>query len=359
MNQYMYNRNSSPVLKRRRLDRTQNSSFSPLQLTSRKAVLLALCSLICWPSSSFSFSTPSVSTRRADFVNVQQKYQHFRTEPAPSWTSSTSALNAWWFGGTAQSERIDGDEDSCELVAVRIERTSANSRRIMGDITVPRPLKDVWAILTDYDRLAVHVPNLVESRIVSRSPFGEPGDGSFTCKLYQKGAQKIAGFEFGASVTMQMTEVMSRRPGLLPKAFSEQGTAIEQDINGVSFPNNERRITFKCSESMFFSQFDGEWKAVERPGPDGNLETLLTYVVDVRPKGPVPVTALEWRIREDVPTNLRAVKQAALHEGFEGVMKFREQRRPAASPSRGGLSRFNIKWDRDETMAAYIDKTAH
>ena len=31
----------------------------------------------------------------------------------------------------------------------------------------------------------------------------------------------------------------------------------------------------------------------------------------IRPRGPVPVAALEWRIREDVPTNLLAVRAAA------------------------------------------------
>jgi hypothetical protein len=33
--------------------------------------------------------------------------------------------------------------------------------------------------------------------------------------------------------------------------------------------------------------------------------------VGITPKGLVPVPALEWRIREDVPVNLRAVKAAA------------------------------------------------
>ena len=35
----------------------------------------------------------------------------------------------------------------------------------------------------------------------------------------------------------------------------------------------------------------------------------------------VPVAALEWRIREDVPTNLRAVKKAATEVGYEGVFE--------------------------------------
>ena len=71
----------------------------------------------------------------------------------------------WFFGG---SERQNDDREECELVAVRIDRPSPNSRLISGDISVSRPLVDVWEILTDYDRLSVHVPNLVESYRVDR-----------------------------------------------------------------------------------------------------------------------------------------------------------------------------------------------
>ena len=110
----------------------------------------------------------------------------------------------------------------------------------------------------------------------------DDGDAEEEVRLFQKGAQKIIGFEFGASVTMDMKECF--------------------DSGKV------RRITFKCIESRFFSQFDGEWK-LEEDKETG--ETKISYVVLVRPKGPVPVMALEWRIREDVPTNLRSVKYAS------------------------------------------------
>ena len=268
-------------------------------------------------------------------------------------SSSSSALHVWWFGGTEQSE-VNGNSDSCELVAVRIERTSHNSRKIAGEITIPVPLDDVWAILTDYDRLATHVPNLVESRILQRNSPGEAGDGSFRCRLFQKGAQKIVGFEFGASVTMDMTEQVTRIANGQPNA-------------------DEKKIIFKCVESQFFNEFDGEWKVKERIGPDGQLETVCSYVVDVRPKGPVPVAALEWRIREDVPTNLRAVKAAALSVGRAGVNAARKPRLSTAAkyavPSANGANGTQrngtqqrvgrmlpvmMDWDRDETMGKYL-----
>jgi len=83
----------------------------------------------------------------------------------------------------------------------------------------------------------------------------------------------------------------------------------------------ERAIEFKCVDSQFFSKFDGEWKV--KSSKDGS-STTLNYIVDVRPKGIVPVVALEWRIRKDVPTNLRAVKSASVSVGKEGVVKMRE-----------------------------------
>jgi len=77
--------------------------------------------------------------------------------------------------------------------------------------------------------------------------------------------------------------------------------------------SNARKIYFKCVDSQFFSEFDGSWTVQQQiDSSTGEKEVLCSYDVMVRPKGPVPVAALEWRIREDVPTNLRAVKAATL-----------------------------------------------
>lgn len=282
----------------------------------------------------------------------------------------TSSLNVWWFGGNGDKETLSEGADSCELVAVRIDRTSANSRRIAGEIIVDAPLMDCWSILTDYDRLSMHVPNLVESKIVQARSAGVPGDGEYQCRLYQKGAQKIIGFEFGADVTMEMTEkIISPAQRSLPKA----GT------NGQLIFPPERKIAFRCVDSFFFSEFDGEWKVVERIGDDGKPQTTLSYTVEVRPKGPVPVAALEWRIREDVPTNLRAVKKAAIDTGAAGVAAYRRQVQPQRSANgstlqqkksrvqtvrdmvdkavanRSSPSLANVQWTDDETMAAYLN----
>jgi hypothetical protein len=205
---------------------------------------------------------------------------------------------------------------------------------------------DVWAILTDYDNLAIHVPNLVESKRVnpgngnaSSNGGGYPGDGSYRCRLFQKGAQKIVGFEFGASLTMDMTEQViqnnNNNKGMmvgqsrLPMAMQSFGEGI--NIN----PFEEKKIIFRCVESQFFSEFDGEWKVSWTTDPDDptKLASMVEYVVDVRPRGPVPVQALEWRIREDVPTNLRAVKAASIDLGKAGVEALRNSQRKGRNGS--------------------------
>jgi hypothetical protein len=137
------------------------------------------------------------------------------------------------------------------------------------------------------------------------------------------------------------------------------GPSNPSDDPSRSFPQ-QRKINFKCVDSLFFSEFDGDWTVSELAGDNGGSITKLHYLVDVRPKGPVPVAALEWRIREDVPTNLRAVKRAAVNVGEVGVMTTRRQ--PLRESVQRSVQfikepvRFRMDWGEDETMAAYLKK---
>ena len=171
-----------------------------------------------------------------------------------------------------------------EGVLVGIESTSSNSRRISGEIIIDTPIDDIWAILTDYDNLSNNVPNLVASKVINNAKRiigARP-------RVYQRGAQKIFGFEFGADVTLDMTETVHH---------SDQY-------------DNMYSIDFDCVDSQFFSEFDGSWILEQY-----NAKTMVRYIVDVKPKGPVPVAALEWRIKEDVPSNILSVAKAAEARG--------------------------------------------
>jgi hypothetical protein len=167
-----------------------------------------------------------------------------------------------------------------------------NSRKITASVLIDCPIAAVWSILTDYNNLASHVPNLVQSYLI-KTP-SQTG-----LRLYQEGAQKIIGFDFRAALTMDMTEEPE-----------DENRALR-----------ERNLTFKLVESKMFSNFDGTWTVKyhsrhKEIDPFTNqiyfkYKTKLTYSVFVRPKGPVPVIALEWRIKEDIPINLMAVKIAS------------------------------------------------
>ena len=222
---------------------------------------------------------------------------------------------------------------------VLIESPSLNSRRITANIIVDGSIEDVWNILTDYDNLSTHIPNLVQSNRVRAS---DPN----RIRLFQEGAQKIVGFDFRASLTMDMKEV-----------YEDDGQAAR-----------ERKIKFEHVESLMFSTFDGEWtlrlysrsKGID-PSTGEQIwqyRTQLTYTVLVRPRGPVPVLALEWRIREDVPINLLAVKIAA------EKLKYRNLRNDNNNNSNNNNGSGNkilerrsssTSWEEDETLASYID----
>jgi hypothetical protein len=189
-------------------------------------------------------------------------------------------------------------------------------------------------------------------------------------RIFQEGAQKIIGFDFRASLTMDMT------------ADSDDD---KRAIKG-------KKLFFTLAESSMFSVFDGSWsvrvhsrsKQIDpvTNEPVHRYKTILTYSVVVQPKGPVPVIALEWRIKEDVPINLLAMKVASekltasrlaqaqaqsqsqsLQGGAynEVVMEGTPVSGPTASASVGlgagigvSVSESASAWESDETLAVYI-----
>ena len=110
-------------------------------------------------------------------------------------------------------------------VPVKIAVTGVNSRRISSSIVIDRGPEDVWKVLTDYDRLAIVIPNLEGSR---RLPHPTGG-----IRIFQEGAQNVVGLDFRASVTMDMQEFIA-------KGDSQQ-----------------RKLTFQLHDSFMFEDFSG------------------------------------------------------------------------------------------------------
>lgn len=168
---------------------------------------------------------------------------------------------------------------------MQIERPRADQRVVSAANLINAPLEVVWELLSDYDNLSQYIPNLVESRLCAHPTGG--------IRLSQCGAQRILGFQFRAALVMDMRE-----------AHKDSDRA--------------RAIHFSLVSSKDFKQFSGSWTMVSI-GDDGNSngdsdsyqngsKTALFYTVSIVPKGLVPVAAIEWRIAEDVPENMDAVR---------------------------------------------------
>ena len=116
-----------------------------------------------------------------------------------------------------------------------------NSRKITASIIVNSPIDDVWSIITDYNHLAVHVPNLVKSYVIApdgNSASPALAQSSFistsatsrsnenkNVRIFQEGAQKIVGFDFRASLTIDMREEEESEG----RALKENGTRSLRD----------------------------------------------------------------------------------------------------------------------------------
>ncbi|GJD08159.1 hypothetical protein Gasu2_24670 [Galdieria sulphuraria] len=152
---------------------------------------------------------------------------------------------------------------------VIIERPTRNIRTIICGLVVCANMKAVWDLLTDYEHLAEFIPNLAVSRLRYHPQGG--------IRLEQEGVQSVLGFRFRASVILDMYE---------------------------KFSEDRAEIDFVLADSQDFDVFEGSWLMY----PMKRNWTHLIYQVTVQPKRFVPVQAVEWRIREDVPSNLHSIK---------------------------------------------------
>lgn len=158
-------------------------------------------------------------------------------------------------------------------VNVQIEAPAVNKRTVNADVLINAPIDIVWEVLSDYGRLSEYIPNLAQSDLRAH-----PEKNGI--RVEQCGVQSILGFKFRASVTMDMVEIQADNPKC-------------------------RAIEFYMVESRDFREFFGVWK-LDRIEHN---KTALYYSVSIVPRGLVPVRAIEWRISEDVPQNMDAVKQ--------------------------------------------------
>ena len=215
-------------------------------------------------------------------------------------------------------------DDICLLPGepmIRIEVAPQNSRRIFTGIDILADIDSVWKVLTSYESLHLVVPSLIKNEVLERFP-----DGG--ARLYQVGgANVLPGITFKASVTLDVKIYLEETPLPAEKFhnyISENSTTSRRDASAdvplqrgvfprpyalTSLPH--RDITMQNVEGEGdFEHYQGIWRMQQLPNcaPNGGDATRLTYAVEIRPKGFLPVALIEKRVASDLSANLEAIR---------------------------------------------------
>ncbi|KAL3689399.1 hypothetical protein R1sor_015708 [Riccia sorocarpa] len=209
----------------------------------------------------------------------------------------------------------DGDwiqpQDAREVdrnVEVEVEVVSWRERHIKAHICVEASDQMVWNVLTDYERLAEFIPNLVRSEVIN-SP--QPG----RVWLLQQGVQSSMYWHIEARVVLELEELPLKHDG--------------------------KELRFSMVDGDF-KRYAGRWYL--RPGPRPGT-TMLFYEVSVIPKLFFPAPFVERIIKADLPINLSALAQRAETDPSEWQrVELRPPRRkpkPTPSPLRSFLNKLS------------------
>jgi ribosome-associated toxin RatA of RatAB toxin-antitoxin module len=267
--------------------------------------------------------SPENGVQKALDEGVVEKQQRQQAAPYPafglrgtdeeSFSFSSSSSDEWDGGGAhGKQRRGTASSSSAAPTAKEVSSTSAVPpaevhlrrldqddflhRRAVAAVAIAAPASEVWAVLTDYNRLAEFVPNLAASQRIKLPPGAPPN----VVRVRQVGYKRLAYMCLHAESVLDLVE----RP---------------------------------CAEIQFrqvagdLERFQGKWMLQELTaeaaapllGPSastsGNYSgpcTLLKYAVEIiipratRMLG-VMEPVLERVVFEDVPSNLAAIKRRA------------------------------------------------
>ncbi|KAJ3709263.1 hypothetical protein LUZ61_012968 [Rhynchospora tenuis] len=170
----------------------------------------------------------------------------------------------------ARKKQLQKQEASSH-VRCDVHVISWRERAVRASILVNADVDSVWSVLTDYERLAHFIPNLVYS---GRIPCPHQG----RIWLEQRGLQRALYWHIEARVVLDLQEIPNLADG--------------------------RELHFSMVDGDF-KKFEGKWSV--RPGTSRPGTAKLSYEVNVIPRFNFPAILLERIIRSDLPINLKAL----------------------------------------------------
>ncbi|KAK7278100.1 hypothetical protein RJT34_23125 [Clitoria ternatea] len=195
----------------------------------------------------------------------------------------------------AEDDDVSEDSLAEDGVYIEVTKLEKNSRRIQSSISIEAPLSTIWTILTDYERLADFIPGLAVSQLLQkgdrfarllqvpfyRSSFAPNGD-------LKIGQQNLAfGIKFNAKGVVDCYE-----------------KELETLPSGM-----KREIEFKMIEGDF-QLFEGKWSILQQSKVE-EVSTILSYIVDVKPKLWLPIRLIEGRLCNEIKMNLASIRDEA------------------------------------------------
>merc|ERR1719247_1099474 len=151
-----------------------------------------------------------------------------------------------------------------------LETLHLTKRRVSGGILVQSSPEEVWAVLTDYERMPEVIPNILSNRVTR-----------------DERAQRV---------TIQQESLLSNK---LQLRVDMELEAIEQ--------RDRWSLELRRLSGHGFLQFQAQYSL--KPRPDGT--TYLSYSVELVPCPIFPLPLVERKVRKEVPKMLHAVGEAA------------------------------------------------
>ncbi|KAK1426441.1 hypothetical protein QVD17_15113 [Tagetes erecta] len=191
-----------------------------------------------------------------------------------------SAMNGTVNGISAEEVVLYEEGGKKRKVKCEVEVISWRERRVKSEVEVDADVDSVWKVVTDYERLADFIPNLIFS---ARIPCVHPG----RIWLEQRGLQRALYWHIEARVVLDLQE----------------------------FPNsaNGRELRFSMVDGDF-KKFEGKWSV--KSGRRSST-AILSYEVNVIPNFNLPAIFMERIIRSDLPVNLQAIARRS-ERNFQG-----------------------------------------
>merc|ERR1719183_2211152 len=228
---------------------------------SASSSLLRLCALAA-SVSGLHVGQPSLTVRPGSSSARSASARMVLGLPMPGTMPGVGAL----FGGSTGLEVL---YEGRQAVDFQMETLHLTKRRCSGGVLIDASPEDIWAVITDYDRLPEVVPNILSNAVTRNGATGR--------------------------VTIQQESLISTRLNLITSMNLE---AVED--------RDRWEMTLRRLSGHGFLEFVGKYQLTPRAGG-----TYLSYSVELVPCPIFPLPLVERKIRKEVPKMLAAVSDAA------------------------------------------------